>query len=108
MRKLFFLIAFSVAAAAQAAPPKRAEVGYQVERNGQALAEVSQRLEHDGKTYQLSETWKGKGMLALKGEAKRSSRGAVAADGLRPQHYEDQRPGRDAQKADFDPAKKAA
>jgi hypothetical protein len=108
MRKLFFLIAFSAAAAAQAAPPKKAEVGYQVERNGQALAEVSQKLEHDGKTYQISESWKGKGVLGLRGEAKRSSRGTVAADGLRPQHYEDQRPGRDTQKADFDPAAKKA
>jgi hypothetical protein len=45
-------------------------------------------------------------VLGLRGEAKRSSRGAVAADGLRPQHFEDQRPGRDTQKADFDPAAK--
>lgn len=106
MRKLFFLIAFSAASAAQAMPPKKAEVGYQVERNGQALAEVSQKLEHDGKSYSLAETWKGKGVLGLRGEARRSSKGAVAADGLRPQHFEDQRPGRDAQKADFDPAAK--
>lgn len=107
MRKLFFLIALSVAGAtAQATPPKKAEVGYQVERNGQALAEVSQKLEHDGKSYTLVETWKGKGVLGLRGEAKRSSKGEVAADGLRPRHFEDQRPGRDAQKADFDSAAK--
>lgn len=112
MRKLFFLIASSVAgataASAQAAPPHSAEVGYQVERNGQALAEVNQKLEHDGKSYTLAETWKGKGVLALRGEAKRSSKGAVAADGLRPKVFEDQRPGRDVQKASFDPAAKKA
>lgn len=108
MRNLLFLISLSVAAGAEAAPPKRAEIAYQVERNGQAMAEVNQKLEHDGKTYQLSETWKGKGVLGLRGEAKRSSRGAVVADGLRPQHYEDQRPGRDMQKAEFDPAAKKA
>jgi hypothetical protein len=45
---------------------------------------------------------KGKGVLALKGEAKRSSAGAVAPDGLRPQKYEDKRKGREAQH-EFDP-----
>ena len=71
-----------------------------------ALAEVNQRLEHDGRSYRLSETWKGKGMLALRGEATRSSQGAVAADGLRPRKFEDKRPGRETRQAEFDPAAK--
>lgn len=94
MRNWFIPIALSLAASAVAAPPQRVEVGYELARNGSAVAEVSDRLEHDGKSYKLSETWKGKGVYALKGEAKRSSTGVVAADGLRPQKFEDGRSGR--------------
>ena len=106
MRNLFLTIAISLAAAAQAAPPQQVEVAYEVARNGMGLAEVSQRLEHDGRSYRLSETWKGKGVLALRGEAARSSQGAVAADGLRPQKFEDKRPGRDTLHAEFDSSAK--
>ena len=107
MRNLYLTIALSFAcAAATAAPPQRVEVGYEIARDGVVLAEVNQRLEHDGRSYRLSETWKGKGMLALRGEAVRSSQGAVAADGLRPQKFEDKRPGRETRHAEFDPAAK--
>ena len=107
MRNLFFPIVLSLAAsAAVAAPPQRVEVGYEVARNGSVVAEVSERLEHDGRTYRLTETWRGKGIYALRGEALRSSRGAVAADGLRPQAFEDKRSGREARVAEFDPAAK--
>lgn len=99
-------ISLGLCAAAQAAPPQRVEIGYEVARNGLVLAEVNQRLEHDGRTYRLSETWRGKGALALRGEAVRSSRGTVAADGLRPQKFEDKRTGRDTRQAEFDPAAK--
>ena len=108
MRNLYLTIVLSLASVAVAAPPQRVEVGYEIQRNGQALAEVTQRLEHDGRTYRLSETWKGKGILGLRGEAVRSSQGAVVADGLRPQKFEDKRPGRDTQQAAFDPAAKTA
>lgn len=95
-----------VAATAAAAPPQRVEVGYELARNGSAVAEVTQRLEHDGRSYRLQETWRGKGIYALRGEAVRTSAGAVVADGLRPASYEDRRSGRDPQKAAFDPAAK--
>jgi hypothetical protein len=108
MRNIFFPIVFSVATAAAAAPPQRVEIGYEIARNGTVLAETNQRLEHDGRSYRLSETWKGKGLLALRGEAVRSSQGAVVADGLRPQKFEDKRSGRDTQHAAFDPAAKTA
>jgi hypothetical protein len=42
----------------------------------------------------------------MKGDIARSSQGAIAADGLRPRHFEDKRSGRDTLKADFDPAAK--
>ena len=108
MRNLYLTIALSFATAAAAAPPQRVEIGYEIMRNGQALAEVTQRLEHDGRSYRLSETWKGKGILGLRGEAVRMSQGTVVADGLRPQKFEDKRPGRETQQAAFDPAAKIA
>ena len=104
MRNLCLTIVLSLATAALAAPPKQVEIAYEVARNGSALAEVSQRLEHDRRSYRLTETWKGKGVFALRGEAARSSQGAVAADGLRPQKFEDKRPGRDTRRAEFDPS----
>ena len=102
MRNFFIPILLSLAGPVLAAPPQKVEVSYTLSRNGSTLAEVVDRLEHDGKTYKLEETMKGKGVLALKGEAKRSSTGAVAPDGLRPQKYEDKRKGREAQH-EFDP-----
>ena len=105
MRNFCLTIGLSLSflpSAAPAAPPQKVEIAYEVARNGMALAEVSQRLEHDGRSYRLSETWKGKGVFALRGEAARSSQGAVAADGLRPQKFEDKRSGRDTRTAEFD------
>jgi hypothetical protein len=69
---------------------------------------VSQRLEHDGRSYKLTETWRGKGALSLRGEAVRSSEGSIAADGLRPVKFEDKRTGRDMQHAEFNAAAKTA
>lgn len=112
MRNIFYPIFISfvslatTVATATAAPPQRVEIGYEVARNGSVVADVTERLEHDGRSYRLTETWKGKGVYALRGEAVRSSRGAIAADGLRPQAFEDRRPGRDSRHAEFDPAAK--
>jgi hypothetical protein len=104
MRNLCLTIALSFASAAAAAPPQRVEISYEIARNGSVLAEVNQRLEHDGRSYRLAETWKGKDLLSLRGEAIRSSQGAIASDGLRPLKFEDQRPGRETRHAEFDPA----
>ena len=108
MRNLCLTIALSFASVAAAAPPMRVEIGYEIARDGSVLAEVKQRLEHDGRSFLITETWKGKGMLALRGDATRSSQGMVAADGLRPRKFEDKRPGRDSQKVEFDPAARTA
>jgi hypothetical protein len=107
MRNLYLTIALSLAsAAAAAAPPHNVEIAYEIARNGSVFAEVSQRLEHDGRSYRLAETWSGKGIYALRGEAVRSSQGAIVSDGLRPQKFEDQRPGRETRHAEFDPSAK--
>ncbi len=108
MRNICLTIALSFASAALAAPPQRVEIGYVVERNGLALAAVTQRFEHDGRSYRLTETTRGKGALSLRGEIVRTSEGAVAADGLRPLKFEDKRTGRDTQHAAFDAAAKTA
>jgi hypothetical protein len=108
MRNLFLTIALSLASVATAAPPQRVEIGYEIARDGSVLAEVSQRLEHDGRSYRLTEVWKGKGMLSLRGEATRLSQGAVAADGLRPRKFEDRRAGRETRQAEFDPSARTA
>lgn len=106
MRNIFFLTTLSVAATALAAPPQKVEVVYELSRNGMALAEATHRLEHDGKSYRLTEQVRGRGFLALKGDITRTSNGAIAADGLRPRHFDDKRSGRDALQAEFDPAAK--
>ncbi len=108
MRNLCLTIALSLASAAAAAPPLRVEIAYEIARNGAVMAEANQRLEHDGRSYRLSETWNGKGILSLRGEVTRSSHGAVVADGLRPQNFEDKRPGRETLKAAFDPVANTA
>lgn len=101
MSKWSLAIALSVAAVAQAAPPLRVEITYQVLHNGGPLAEVKHVLEHDGATYRLSETWNGDGLLSLLGEVRRSSRGRITTDGLHPVEYEDQRPRRPTAYARF-------
>jgi hypothetical protein len=108
MRNWFYLLALSIALDAQAAPPQRVEIVYEVSHNGTVVAEVTDRLEHDGRSYSLQETWKGRGLFALRGEAQRFSRGAVARDGLRPAEYRDVRGGRERRRASFDPASPAA
>ena len=101
MRNWLPAIALSFAAAAQASPPVRIEISYDVLHNGGPLATVTHLLEHDGDSYRLRETWEGSGLLSLLGEVQRTSRGKVTAAGLRPLEYEDRRPRRDTARARF-------
>jgi hypothetical protein len=107
MSRLSFLlisaaVLFQGGGVARAAPPSRMEIAYELSRNGSALADIVERLEHADGKYQLIETWKGRGLYALLGTAKRSSRGAVGADGLRPFEFSDERTGRNTSRASFD------
>jgi hypothetical protein len=101
MRNWFFLL-ISVAALARAAPPARVEIDYEVTRNGMALADIEHRFEHTGGAYQVTETWRGRGLFFLRGKIRRESRGAITAQGLLPLEYSDKRTGRDTERATFD------
>jgi hypothetical protein len=101
MRSWLFLL-LSAALPAHAAPPGQVEIEYELRRNGSAIAEVHERLEHGNGTYRLTETWRGKGLYRLLGKAKRYSRGNVTAAGLQPLEFVDERTGRDTARAWFD------
>lgn len=102
MRSWSFLLLSLVLPAAHAAPPGRVELDFELRRNGSAIAVVEERLEHGDGSYELQETWRGKGLYRLLGKATRTSRGRVAAEGLRPVEFTDERTGRDTARAWFD------
>jgi hypothetical protein len=105
MRSLSWLLislCFALDVRAQAALPARVEIEFELKRNGSTMAEVVERLEHGNGGYQLTETWKGKGIYALLGRAKRTSQGSLGADGPRPHEYIDERSGRDTQRVSID------
>lgn len=101
MRSWSWLL-ISAAAAAQAAPPQRVELSFDILRNGASVAQVEQQLQHNGRIYELTENWSGKGFYALLGSARRTSRGIVAEDGLQPLEFTDERTGRSTARAIFD------
>jgi hypothetical protein len=94
------------AAAAWGEPPRQVEIVYETSRNGITLAEVTYALEHDGRTYRVVETTKGRGILALRGTTRRTSRGMVTPEGLKPVEFTDERTGRNTARASFDWSKK--
>jgi hypothetical protein len=101
MRSWFWLL-ISAAAAAQAAPPQHVELSFDVLRNGASVAQLEQQLQHNGRFYELTESWSGKGFYALLGSARRTSRGLVGEDGLQPLRFTDERTGRSTASASFD------
>jgi hypothetical protein len=99
----FLLAALSGAVAAT--PPKNLEVTYEATYKGfmtAVIGEVTEQLRHGDGKYEIRETTKGRGVLALKGTSMRSSRGNVVADGLRPVEFVDERTGRPTARVSFD------
>jgi hypothetical protein len=90
------------AAAAYAEPPVRIEIGYEMMRNGSVMAEITEKLERADGNYQLTETWKGRGLFALLGSARRQSQGTLRGAKLEPHEFFDERSGRDTARAWFD------
>jgi len=97
---LFAAVAFAV--------PQRVTLRYDVSRNGMAMVEATEILEHDGRSYRIQAEWQGKGVFALsaRGSAKRSSRGVIDAQGLSPLEFRDQRGNDPVGVARFDWGKK--
>lgn len=87
--------------AAQAVPPERITLIYELKRNS-LVVDVSETLEHDGRTYVITSEGKGRGILALFGVLKRTSRGRITPQGLRPDEFRDERPGGWTVSAKFD------
>jgi hypothetical protein len=104
MRNWFSLAisALAFAGPAWCAPPERVELVYEIARNGTAIAEAFYLLEHDGHSYRITETSKGRGILALRGTTRRTSRGLVGPEGLKPVEFTDERTGRQTARAQFD------
>lgn len=105
MRRWCTAITLSLAALAMpasAAPPARVVIDYDVIYNGSRLATARHELKHDSRTYRLTETWQGSGLLALLGEILRTSEGRITPQGLRPLVYTDRRPRREPARARFD------
>jgi len=105
MRSLSWLLislCLALDARAQATPPARIEIEFELKRNGKTMAEVVEVLEQRNGAYVLVETWKGKGVYALLGKAKRTSTGTLGAEGPRPREFTDERSGRDTQRVWFD------
>jgi len=105
MRGLLYSLAI-LPVVALAMPPQRVTIQYEMSRNGSAMAEVSDVLQHDGKSYSLSSEVQGKGIYALMGVLKRSSKGRIDATGLQSAEYRDQRGNRAPVVAKFDWAKR--
>jgi hypothetical protein len=100
------LLLISVAGLAQAAPPATLEVSYEVSAKGITLADIVEHLVHGNGQYELVESWHGRGIFALRGSARRTSRGDVVDGRLRPVEFTDERTGRDTARARFDWAAK--
>lgn len=88
--------------AGHAAPPERITLNYQMIRNGSVLGEVVETLEHNGRNYTITSEMKGRGILAMFGPLKRTSRGRITPQGLRPDEFRDQRGSSWAVSAKFD------
>src|SRR6185503_16711479 len=101
-RSWLLISALAWVGAAWCAPPQRVELAYETSRNGTTLAEAFYLLEHDGRTYRITETSKGRGILALSGTTRRMSRGMISSEGLKPVEFIDERTGRNTARANFD------
>jgi hypothetical protein len=101
-------LAFAAGAIAAAPLAPRTTLYYDISMAGVVLAEGTETLEQDGKTYRISSEARGKGIVAslYRGAIKRSVSGTVHPQGLRPTEFQDQRADHDPAIAHFDWNKK--
>ena len=70
------------------ARPKNIHLVYEVIRNGQAFATITESYKQSGNEYHIVSITKGIGVYALLGERTLTSDGTVTAEGLKPAHFE--------------------
>ena len=89
---------------ALAVPPPRIVIHYDVSYNGLAMAEGTETIQHDDRSYVAESQLRGKGVFSImqRGAVKRTSRGDITASGLRPLEFRDQRGDRTPEFARFD------
>ena len=92
------------AGACAAQPPHKLRLTYEVSYSGIVAAELTETLEHDGKSFTLTSEGRGVGIGALlyRGVAKRWCRGEISSTGLRPLEFREQRGDRPPAIARFD------
>src|SRR5574339_592268 len=95
-------LALACSAGAQAPPVVHVDIEYDLLRDGSKMAEVVERLEYGNGAYRMTDSWRGRGVYALLGRAKRSSEGSLGDGGPRPVEFVDERSGRDTQRVTFD------
>jgi hypothetical protein len=104
--KLAVIAALTIASGAIAAAPlaPRTTLYYDISMAGVVLAEGTETLEQDGRTYHISSEAKGKGIIAslYRGAIRRSAHGTVSPQGLRPAEYQDQRADKEPTRVQFD------
>jgi hypothetical protein len=103
MRNSWLLLTSLLALPALAAPLQgKFDIEFEVSCEGTTVADVVEHLEITGTTYRMTETSKGRGLYALLGSAKRTSRGLIKDGMLQPLEFADERTGRDTARAWFD------
>jgi hypothetical protein len=104
IRSVALIVFYLFAGACLAQPPHKLSLSYELSYNGITAAELTEVLEHNGRSFSLSSEGRGKGIGALlyPGVARRWCRGEVTDAGLRPLEFRDQRGDRPAAVAKFD------
>jgi hypothetical protein len=85
---LFILPVFLFGANLATAFPKNIQLEYDVSRNGEQFAKVTESFTQTGKQYQIKSVTKGLGVYALMGERVLTSAGTLTKAGLKPSHFE--------------------
>jgi Protein of unknown function (DUF3108) len=99
---LLLISAALAAGSAYAWPQGSTEIQFDINCEGRDVAELVERVEISGNSYQMIETSKGKGIFAVLGNAKRTSRGSIEGGILKPVEFSDERSGRATARAWFD------
>lgn len=89
MKRLLFLLLLT-STVVHAALPQKVTAVFEVTRNGQPFATVTETYQQEGNRYRLQSLTKGIGVYALFGVRKLISEGDVTADGLKPARFEQQ------------------